>query len=133
MRAADLAHLMSINDVHASQENLLRHWELIFDPFPEVLVANFQLCREYLNAPYDLSSAPHRAGVYGRHVLPPAAKDSRYFDYVNVVSARRLLAGSYEGPRSLRKRRNQPPYPTNLTAGPPAFLAWIPSSRTAEL
>jgi hypothetical protein len=82
---------MSVKDVHASKENFLRDRKLAFHPFPNVFVADYQLCREHLNASYDLSSAPHGAGMYSRHVLPPARKDSRYFNYVNVVSARHLL------------------------------------------
>jgi hypothetical protein len=46
MGAADLAQLMSINDVHASQKNLLRHRQLVFHPFREVVFANVQLSRE---------------------------------------------------------------------------------------
>jgi hypothetical protein len=48
------------------------------------------LCSEYLDPFHDLSSAPHRAGMYGRHVLSPfRAERSRF--YVNSVAFYRGL------------------------------------------
>jgi hypothetical protein len=68
MTAGYLVQLMGINNIDALQENLLRDRKLTLQPFLQVLVANVQLCSECLKPSHDLSSTPHRAGMYGRHV-----------------------------------------------------------------
>ncbi|HJV11905.1 MAG TPA: hypothetical protein VJ690_10420 [Burkholderiales bacterium] len=70
VRAADLAYLVGINDINASQEKLFRDWKLPFHPFPYKLVLNVQLCGKCLDRPHDLSGAPHGACVYCGHAMP---------------------------------------------------------------